>query len=285
MKNLFFIILAFFLIGCTVPTPGQLVAGDKPHSFNNPNFVDQNFYEPEATGDGARWWLSKNIVLEDTINGTLMLRKMIIKDSLQSRYVRIVDSLSSEFFSIRNAAVIANQGGDLHFEAFGNMVLNFAEDGTLNIGDFGLLIDKSGGAGNEYIQTTYDVDFTSDLDVGGDLTVTGRIINNSAAIEIPNVGGSSFEIDATDGNKWYLTLTDHCDIAIGNMAEGQELIVFITGGLDMALSPFSISWGIPGSELWYREGGNAPATQTQYVDKYIFIKIDGTIYCEQFPGQ
>src|SRR5690606_37502307 len=110
MKRFFLILIALIITGCTVPADNY--AQDVP-----------------------RLWLSKDLSLKDT-NGALGLDYLIVNDSAQVRYMRIVDSLSAEFISIRNAGYLVDQGGDLRLEAFNNLILGF--DGTANLGDFAL---------------------------------------------------------------------------------------------------------------------------------------------------
>lgn len=274
MKNLFLIIFAFLIMGCTVPSPAQELAGDKPHSLNNPNFIT---YSPGEVAKTSRFWVSKNLILSDTISGSLMTNRLIIKDSIQTDWINASDSMRTVYLFVEEIQLRSVS----RIEADNNLWLNTNGD-EINIGDYSLLISK----GSQLINTPYDLDLDADVDIAGDLTVTGKIINVPAPINIPNVGGSSYEIDASTGSLFFLTLTDNSDITIGNIASGQEIEVWITGGLDMALQPFQLIWAISGpSEFWYREAGNLPATQTQFTDKYLFRRIGGTLYCEQFPGE
>lgn len=257
MKNLLLLILFVIIAGCTVPSQSQ----DKP-----------------------REWVTKNLQLKDTLDGALSIDRLIVNDSAQVRYMRMVDSLSTEFLSIRGVGYINNDADELRIESFGNIWLNPSETGTINIADYGLLIDKSSGPGNEYIQTGYDLDLGGDVEIGGDLTVTGDlIVSTPAPIALSDLGGNTFEIDGSLGNIFYYHsgLTDHANITVTNIVSGQVVTVFIKGGMTMTFEPATINWTFhssAGSEKW---ASGSPPSQTVEVDEYRFTRIAGVLYCRK----
>lgn len=255
MKKLVLLILIVWAAGCTVPSPAQ----DKP-----------------------REWITKNLQIKDTLDGALSIDRLIVNDSAQARYMRIVDSLSTELLSIRGVGYINNDADELRIESFGNIWINPSETGTINIADYGLLIDKSSGPGNEYIQTGYDLDLGGDVEIGGDLTVTGTVsLPIEPPVEIVATGGGEYEINGSNGNLWHLELTENVGITVSNIAEGQTIRIFIIGADAGLMTPYSVTWTFhssAGSELWL---GGGPAQQSLNVDEYTFTRVDGVLYCRK----